>query len=210
MRMRAGGAPGRAACATGDREFGASYAELLIVLAIASTVAAMAVPVTAGVIDASRARDAAGFVAAHFQLARTDAVLETRSIAVVFDQTGGGWTFRVCRDGNGNGIHRADVSSGVDACFEGPYDLAQLFPGITVAIDPSLPDPDNESGSGSADAVRFGKSDIASFSDTGTCTAGTMFLRSPAGQQYAVRVNNVTGRTRILRFDPGSRRWSAA
>ncbi len=201
-RARAG-----ADTAVGSQEFGASYAELLIVLAIAAAVAGMAVPVTAHVIDSARARDAAGFVAARFRAARSEAVLETRSIGVVFDQAGTRWTLRVCRDGNGNGIRRADLASGLDACSDGPYDLGQLFPGVTIAVDPSLPDPDNQTGS--ADAVRFGKSDIASFSDTGTCTAGTLFLRSPAGQEYAVRVSNVTGRTRILRFDPGGRKWNA-
>ena len=56
-------------------------------------------------------------------------------------------------------------------------------------------------------SVRFGASQIASFSPEGSCTAGTLYLRSLRGLQYAVRLGNVTGRTRILRYDAAARRW---
>ena len=51
-------------------------------------------------------------------------------------------------------------------------------------------------------------SDILSFSTAGTCTAGTLFLRSSQGTQYAVRISNVTTRTRLLRYEAG--RWVPA
>ena len=57
------------------------------------------------------------------------------------------------------------------------------------------------------DAIRFGASDMASFSPSGSCTAGSLFLRSAGNVQYAVRVAGVTGRTRILRYNAVSQSW---
>jgi len=87
-----------------DGESGTSLAELVIVLAIASRLVAFAVPTTGATIDAGRASQAASVMASRFRLARLEAVSQSRSIGLVFDQQGGRWTFRVCADGNGNGI----------------------------------------------------------------------------------------------------------
>jgi hypothetical protein len=168
----------------------------------------MSVPVTAASIDAGRARQAAGFIAARFHLARHRALFRSQTTGVVFDKEGEGWTFRICEDGNGDGLRRTEIAAGVDRCVEGPYDLAVLFPGVRPAVDPRLPGPDGDAGS--TDAVKFGASDIASFAPEGTGTAGTIFLRSSRGRQLAVRVSNITGRTRVLRFDTGTRTWIAA
>jgi hypothetical protein len=51
---------------------------------------------------------------------------------------------------------------------------------------------------------------MISCSAAGGCTTGTVFLRSSGGDQYAVRVGGVAGRTRIMRFDRGVWRWLAA
>ena len=139
-------------------------------------------------------------MASRFRLARLEAVSQSRSIGLVFDQQGGRWTFRVCADGNGNGIRRAEIASGTDACLEGPHDLQAMFPGVQIAVDPTIRGPDGEPPS--PDPVRFGTSNLASFSALGSCTAGTLFLRSPMGEQYAVRLAGATGRTRVLRYAP--------
>ena len=177
---------------------------LVMVLMLASLI----VPATAEVIDAGRARHAAGLFASRFRLARLQAASGTRSVALVFDQAGGRWSFRVCVDGNGNGVRRADVAAGDDPCREGPHDVAHLVPGVSIGVDPRLTGPDGEPGSG--DPVRFGTSDMLSFSPAGTCTAGTLFLRTTSGTQYAIRISNVTTRTRMLRYEPGTRRWVPA
>jgi type II secretory pathway pseudopilin PulG len=182
--------------------------ELVVALAIVSLAAGIAVPITADSVDAGRARQAAGFVAARFHLARQRALFTARVTGLVFERAGDRWTFRVCEDGNGDGLRRAEIQTGEDACVEGPYDLTDMFPGVRAAIDPALPGPDD--GVGAWDAVKFGMSDIASFSPEGGGTAGTLFLRSPKGRQFAIRVSNVTGRTRVLRYDMGTRAWIAA
>ncbi len=188
-----------------DATSGYSLVELLVVLMAATTLMSVAVPLTRTNSDAGRARHAAGFVAARFRLARQQAVARTAAVGLVFDQVNGRWTVRVCADGNSNGLRRADIGSGVDRCFEGPDDLETMFPGVRMAVDGSLRGPSGEAPS--PDPIRFGASNIASFSSSGSCTAGSLFLRSAQGVQYAVRMAGVTGRTRILRYDIGARVW---
>ena len=108
-------------------------------------------------------------MASRFRLARLEAVSQSRSIGLVFDQQGGRWTFRVCADGNGNGIRRAEIASGTDACLEGPHDLQAMFPGVQIAVDATIRGPGGEPPSPAP--VRFGTSNLASFSALGS-TAG--------------------------------------
>ena len=193
----------RTPLASGDT--GATFVDLVMALTLALTMAGLAMPATAEVLEASRARQAAGFMASQFRLARLRAVASTRSVGLVFDQIGAAWTFRICTDGNANGLRRSELGSGQDACTSELVDVAAMFPGMAIGVDPRLPGPVGEPGSG--DPVRFGTSDILSFSATGTCTAGTLFLRSARGTQYAVRISNVTTRTRVLRYEAGPRTW---
>ena len=186
-------------------EQGATLIELVLVMTLLVLVAAMAVPSTAQAIDAGRARLAAGFVASRLRLARQDAIFKSRQIGAVFDWVGNRWLFSICADGNRNGIRRAEILAGVDACIEGPHDLQQRFQHIQIAVNPLLAGP--EGSLASPDPVRFGPSDIASFSPAGSCTPGTLFIRSREGTQYAVRVGGATGRTRILRFETGTQKW---
>jgi hypothetical protein len=184
---------------------GYSLVELLLVLIAATTLISITLPMTAVSTDAERARHAASFVATRFRLARQQAVARTASVGLVFDQLNGRWIVRVCADANGNGLRRSDVNAGIDRCFDGPHDLETLFPGVRVAVDSSLQGPGGEPGS--PDPVRFGASNIASFSSSGSCTAGSLFLRSARDVQYAVRVAGVTGRTRILRYNAAAGSW---
>jgi type II secretory pathway pseudopilin PulG len=184
---------------------GYSLIELLLVLAAATTLASLALPLTSVSTDAGMARQAASFVATRLRLARQQAVARTTTVGLVFDMVNGRWSVRVCADGNNNGVRRADIGSGVDRCLEGPHDLEAMFPGVRVAVDSSLDGPAGEPPS--PDAVRFGPSDIASFSSSGSCTAGSLFLRSSHGVQYAVRVAGVTGRTRVLRYNAPVGSW---
>jgi hypothetical protein len=198
----------RAPHAHGTGTAGFCWVDVLLTLVLMMTTAAMAVPLMARTAEATRVRDAAGFVAGRIRLAKQSAAAANRSVAVVFDEGARGWSLRICRDDDGNGVRRADIASGRDRCVEGPWVLADLFPRLTVALDPALPGIDDEPAGG--EAVRFGRSAMASCSNAGGCTPGTIFLRGSSGDQYAVRVGGTTGRTRALRFDRGTARWTPA
>jgi hypothetical protein len=179
--------------------------EMTVTLAVASGLTMMTLPVTAAVTEADRSRQAAAFVAGRLRAARQDAVASSRSTGLVFDQQGGRWTFRVCVDGNHNGLRRAELAEGLDRCVAGPFDLGAMFPGANIQVDPDLRGPEGEPGS--ADPVRFGQSNIASFSASGSGTAGSVFLRIGPGPHYLVRVGGITGRIRVLRCQSATLGW---
>jgi len=188
-----------------NADAGFSLVELLIAVVVTLAICAIALPKTTAALDEGRARQAAAFVAGRLRDAKQQAVTRTASSGLAFDLSGGRWTFRLCIDRNGNGLRRADLNANKDTCVEGPVDVAVLFPGVNVAIDGTIRGPDGDAPS--ADPVRFGVSKLASFSPSGGCTAGSVFLRSAAGAQYAVRVAGVTGRLRVLRYDVPGRTW---
>ena len=184
---------------------GASILECVLVLCLLMTLGAIALPATSSVADEGRARQAAAFAAARLRQAKQQAVTGSASAGLAVDFVSGRWLFRFCLDGNANGLRRADLSAGKDTCPEGPVDLSILFPGVSVAVDGTIRGPEGDAPS--ADPVRFGSSDIASFSPAGGCTAGSLYLRSSRGVQYAVRVAGATGRLRVLRYDAAARTW---
>ncbi len=185
---------------------GAALLELLLATAIVVSLAGMAVPLTAQAADDARARAASNHLAHRIRQARQQAVAGNRATALVFDEAGGRWAMRTCVDGNGNGVRRAEIGSGPDTCPHGTPQVDQLFPGVQLVLPSHIPDLDAQTGD--SRGVRFGLSSMASCTPLGHCTPGTFYLRSTRGQQYAVRVSGTMGRTRVLRFDPGVRRWT--
>lgn len=184
---------------------GVALIEVVLVAVLVLSVAALAMPLTAHAADVSRVHAAAGFLSGRLRAARLHAVTRSAAVALVFDRSDAGWAFRVCSDGNGNGLRRADIAADRDRCEEGPYRVADMFAGVELALAPGVPGVDGETGDD--EGVRFGRSAMASCSPAGHCSPGTLYLRSGGGQQYAVRVGGVTGRTRLLHYDVGSRRW---
>jgi type II secretory pathway pseudopilin PulG len=174
-------------------------AEVLLVLALVAVVLGLTAPAVGSVRDAGRLRQAAGYLGSKIRWARQQAASTGVHTAVVFDRVAGAWTFRLCHDGNGNGVRRAELASGTDPCGRTVEQLPSLFPGVDIGVDAGLRGPSGEPGS--ADAVRLGSADLMSCSPAGSCTSGTVFIRSVRGAHSAVRIAGVTGRTRILRHD---------
>jgi hypothetical protein len=57
------------------------------------------------------------------------------------------------------------------------------------------------------DPVKFGRSNIVSFSPLGRSSSGTLYLDDGAGGLWAVVVFGPTVRVRIWRWDGAMRRW---
>lgn len=188
------------------RSAGFTGVDLVVALSVTLVVSVIAVPLALHTIASARGRHAAAYLAAAIRLARTEAFTSRRPTAVVFDRSSGRWVFRLCRDGNGNGVRRAEISSGVDRCPAQGDDLSQRFPGASIRVDPTIPGPDGTLPS--AQPVRFGTSDMASCNPGGGCTPGTVFVASAGGEQFAVRLGSMTGRTRVLRFNRASSLWT--
>ena len=186
---------------------GYSLVELVFVVGLAATLAAVAIPQLITGLDDQRALIAARYVAARFQRARMEAVMRSAMVAVQFTETAGGYTFAEYVDGNRNGVLAVDMQSGVDWRHGAIERLTEQFTGVDFGVVPGLPPIDPGGTPPGADPIRLGAANRASFSPRGTATPGTVYIRGRDDAQYAVRIFGETGKTRLLKFDRRNRRW---
>jgi prepilin-type N-terminal cleavage/methylation domain-containing protein len=187
-------------------ERGLSLIELLFAVALSATLAAVAVPVSTTTIDGFRARAAARHVAQQVARLRTEAVKRSAFVGLRFVARGADETYAAYVDGNGNGIRAADISSGADTPLNPPAVLSWNFPGVRFGLAPGVPDVDGHPAT-SLDGIGIGTARILSLNPNGSATPGTLYVVSPHGAAYAVRVLGATGRTRVLKFDRLSNTW---
>jgi hypothetical protein len=95
-------------------ERGMSLVEVLLALAIAMTVGAMTVAVTATAIDDMRTAVAARYIAGRIGSARIDAVRRGTAVALRFEAEDDDYMYAPHEDGNGNGVRSAEIRTGVD------------------------------------------------------------------------------------------------
>jgi type II secretory pathway pseudopilin PulG len=183
---------------------GTSLLEVVLVLALMSSLLGLGLPMLTRGADARRANDAARFVAGQFRLARQRAVMTGRRSAVVFDEVAGEFGWRLCEDLDRDGVSRADIAAGTDRCEAPAQPMSIKFPQVRIAFAPGVPSPD---GLLDASPLRFGLGRMAVFTATGTASSGTVAILGQGDNQLVVRVSGVTGRTRVLRFDRSQQAW---
>ena len=186
---------------------GFSLLELLLVVASLGTAAAVAVPVTTSALDSYRAAGAARYIAARFQLARMQAVVQSANVALRFTRTTSGVSYAVYVDGNGDGVRARDIQDRVDRQIAPDERLSEQFPGVDFGVLPGLPAVDTGATAPGSDPLRLGSSDMVSFSAMGTSSSGSVYIRGRGDSQYVIRVFGETGRTRILKFNIRSNAW---
>ena len=176
---------------------GYSVIELLFVIVLAAVVAGIAAPQFLVALDRQRSWAAARYLAARMAMARSYAVTRSAHVALRFIGEGSDVTFQMFFDDNHNGVRTVDIASKVDRAIGAPSRLSELFPGVVIGILGDI----------GTDAVRIGPTNLMSFTPLGTATPGTIYVRGRDGLQLAVRVTGATGRTRVLRYVPRTRRW---
>ncbi len=163
-------------------EAGASLIELLVTVALVATVTALGAPLIGHARDAHSGRQAAALLTGHLRSARQHAVLSGQYTAVVFDRVtdvfGDVWGLTTCVDGDGDGVSRADITAGIDACHTPVQPMAAWIP-HTVITDLTL-----------------GTARLVSFGPLGTSSSGSLVITTRRGQRFMVRVAGVTGRVR--------------
>ena len=82
-----------------------------------------------------------------------------------------------------------------------------LFPGVSFGFEPNATLIDGTSVVEGADPIRFGATDLVSFSPIGTATSGSAYLHGSGGWQYAVVVLGATARSRTTQFDRMASAW---
>ena len=195
-----------------SREQGISLVEVCLSLLLVGCLSMFVVPAMATWIDSARLVSAGGRVTLLFRQLRYRAIASAGCRGMIFDQNeNGDWVFRVVADGNDNGIRRAEVEDGTDPVLAGPVCLSADYGGVRFGILDTGPVPVLPPGSGTlddpADPIRFGSTDIASFTPRGTCSSGTAYLLSPRGRMRAVRLYGATGRIRVFDYLPARGTW---
>jgi prepilin-type N-terminal cleavage/methylation domain-containing protein len=180
------------------RARGFTLIESLTVVAIVLVMAATAAPAFRALFADAHILGAGRQFKSQFRLARSAAVRSGVYTAIRFERRDDGtvW-YAVYRDGDQDGVRSADIADGKDPLLSGPFPLTGGAPGVRVAINPGIPALPPETGVLSGDPVRFGASDIVSFSPIGTATPGTFYLAGDASQA-AVRVTGGSARVRLM------------
>lgn len=184
---------------------GFTLIELMLATSISVVLLGIALPVGGDALDDMRARAAARYLSGRIASNRLAAINRSQSVGIRFTPAIPDYAFAAYTDGNANGIRTTDILSGIDAPFGGPRQLASEFRGIHFGLAIGISDLDGVRNS-TSDGVRIGTARILTLSPDGTATSGTLYLQG-GHAQYAVRVLGATGRTRVLKYESGSRSW---
>jgi type II secretory pathway pseudopilin PulG len=188
------------------RERGLSLVELLVVLAILMVLMTVGAPTLKAYSVHSQLQGAARKFQGEFRKARSIAVRSGRQTAIRFESGPDGPLYSVYADSNGNGVLSAEITLGSDPRVAGPFALSGGAPDVTVAILPDTPAiPPDRGTLDTADPIRFGRSNMLSFSPDGGATPGTFYLATRY-EQGAVRVTPATARVSFWTCRGGA--WS--
>jgi hypothetical protein len=190
---------------------GTSLAEAAAVVAILGLAFATSVPALSELLAEEALGTATREVAGILTAARARAVFQGAYVGVKWIANAGDLVLTVYQDGNGNGVTTADIKKGVDKLVAGPYWLGNRHPGISFSFVPGFNglDPSGAPIGSLADPIRFGKSDICSFSPIGDASPGTVYLSNRGSRQAAVRVTPSTARIQIWTWHGKKLKWIA-
>jgi prepilin-type N-terminal cleavage/methylation domain-containing protein len=139
-----------------------------------------------------------------FERCRWKALNERRYAGAVLTQMNQDYFATFYQDGNGNGIRRADIQLGVDTRFYGPVKLSRALDDIRLAIlNAQIPEIPPKTGviPNSSDPIKFGNSNIVSFSPFGDSSSGTLYLGCESQQQmFAIVLFGATARLSLWKF----------
>ena len=191
---------------------GYTLAELLTVLAIVAMAVAVALPAAAMLRDGGRAAAGARAMATILSSQRWKSVAGHRVRGLQFRKVGSGWLWREVADGNGNGLRTAEITRGIDPVLTQDDALERRIPDVTLGFPPGGPYPEAPPGTETLnvgdDPVRFGRSDLVSFSPVGSASSGTLYVTDGRRGLFAVVLFGPTARLRVWRFRPEERRWT--
>ena len=180
------------------RERGHTLVEMILVLAILVIFGTLSVPHIRAYSAEAHLLGAGQVFRGEFRKAHSMAIRSGVNTALRFEAQGAGWTLSTYADGNRNGVLAADIAAGIDKRVSGPRQLTTGSGEVRVAINPGTPPVPPDTGTlDPRDPIKFGNSNMLSFSPMGTATPGTFYLAGPFAQA-AVRVTPGTARVRLM------------
>ena len=195
-----------------DRQRGFQLIELVVVLAVMTSLLTLVAPPLLRISGDLRVHLASQELVGILRMARAYAIRHGANVAVKFrtDEKTREVTFTVYRDGDGDGVLNRDIQSGADPEVAPPGRLTNLGKGIGFGFPPGPAPRDPSSGrplDRLEDPIRFNESDLASFGPLGTSTPGSLYLTDGVQRLAAVRVFNRVGKVRVLTYDAQRRSW---
>jgi prepilin-type N-terminal cleavage/methylation domain-containing protein len=185
--------------------------ESVAVLGIFGLGASIAWPSLRDCIAGTELRLAAGEVSSAFYEARMYALRHSANVAVLFEEGPYGISWSLYRDGDGDGVLKEDILRGTDKPVRGARRLEHFGSRIRFGFPPGPPP--TEIGQPTQvipnldDGLRFGNSNMASFSSHGTASPGTAYVTNGKNRLMAVRIGSLSGKVTLWDYDPGIRRW---
>ena len=188
---------------------GSSLLELAAVLAVLGLLAGIGIAPVTDLLAEEGLISATHEVSAILTAACARAVFQGADVGVKWISQRGDLTLSVYQDGNGNGVTTADIKKGVDRLVAGPYWLRGKYPGISFSFVPGFNDvdPGGAAIGNLADPIRFGASDICSFSPLGKASPGSVYLSNKKRRQAAVRVTPMNAKIQIFTWHGRTQKW---
>ena len=190
---------------------GFQLVELVVVLAVLAIGAFLFVPPFLSLSARLRVDVAAHELATALYEARSLATRHSAYVAVKFFPQDGRVAYACYRDGDDDGVRNVDIAAGVDPQITPLRLLAHWQGRLGFGFPPGPPprdpgDPSRRLGR-LTDPIRFNDSDLASFGPLGTSTPGSLYITDGRRELSAVRVLGMTGKVRVMRWDPDADAW---
>ncbi|PYT38270.1 MAG: hypothetical protein DMF52_00015 [Acidobacteria bacterium] len=189
-------------------EGGFSLMEAALVLFLVALLVAATTPALVAALSRGRVAAAARELAQEMARLRSEAIVSRRNAAMRLTWSQGRYVYAFFADGDGDGVRAEDIASGRDVLLGSPRDLTSRYEGVDFGLlDVPIPQVPPNPGTlpPSSDPVRFGRSDIITFTPHGTSSSGTLYVSDGTSAVAAVVLFGGTGRIRIWRFD--RQRW---
>ncbi|MDX1500975.1 MAG: GspH/FimT family protein [Thermoanaerobaculia bacterium] len=186
--------------------------ELAVALSVLLLGAAIALPGLLRWSAELRVELAAREMIGALRTARSLAIQRGVNVALkLIEHADGRVEYAIYADGDGDGVRNRDIESGVDPQVVPPHPLSYLgsqvgfgFPPGPLPRDPGDP---RRRLRQPHDPIRFNRSNLASFNPLGGSTPGSLYLTDHRHHLMAVRLLGVTGKVRLLRYQPRAQTW---
>jgi type II secretory pathway pseudopilin PulG len=191
-------------------EVGSSLVEMLVVVSLIGMSAAISTAAMTTMVKRRDLRSAALHIRTLMQLNDTEGQTLGAYRGIRFSKVDEVWYYTVYEDGNKNGVLSADIAAGIDRVVQPSRPLLPTGSITRLGFPPGgVPDPDTRLPLlPGARPVQFGRSNLCSFSENGTCTAGSIYLTDGVSTTAAVRCSGATGRIHILYYGYEGARWT--
>jgi Tfp pilus assembly protein FimT len=185
-------------------EGGFSLLEAALALLILGLLLAASGPALFAALSRGRVSAAARELGQEMARLRSEAIASRRKVAMRLTWSAGHYAYAFYADGDGDGVRADDIAAGRDPSIGVVRDLVSRYDGVDFGLlDVAIPEvpPDTGVLPPGADPVRFGRSDIITFTPYGTSSSGTLYVSDGTSAVAAVVLFGGTGRIRTLRFD---------